>query len=51
MLTAKIEDEDKIDGFNLGCDDYIIKPFNISELVLRVKAVLKRCNIKKLISQ
>lgn len=43
MLTAKIEDEDKINGFNLGCDDYICKPFNISELVLRVKAVLKRC--------
>ena len=45
MLTAKIEDEDKIDGFQLGCDDYICKPFNISELILRVKAVLKRCNI------
>ena len=45
MLTAKIEDEDKIDGFHLGCDDYICKPFNISELILRVKAVLKRCNI------
>lgn len=43
MLTAKIEDEDKIEGFNLGCDDYICKPFNVSELVLRVKAVLKRC--------
>ena len=43
MLTARIEDEDKINGFNLGCDDYICKPFNISELVLRVKAVLKRC--------
>ena len=43
MLTARIEDEDKINGFNLGCDDYICKPFNISELLLRVKAVLKRC--------
>ena len=30
---------------HLGCDDYICKPFNISELILRVKAVLKRCNI------
>lgn len=39
MLTAKIEDEDKIDGFKLGCDDYICKPFNI---ILRVKAILKR---------
>lgn len=42
MLTAKVEDEDKIDGFKLGCDDYICKPFNINELVLRVKAILKR---------
>lgn len=42
MLTAKIEDEHKIDGFKLGCDDYICKPFNINELVLRVKAILKR---------
>lgn len=42
MLTAKIEGEDKIDGFKLGCDDYICKPFNINELILRVKAILKR---------
>ncbi len=42
MLTAKIEDEDRIDGFKLGCDDYICKPFNVNELVLRVKAILKR---------
>ena len=37
MLTAKIEDEDRIDGFNIGCDDYVCKPFNVKELVLRVK--------------
>lgn len=42
MLTAKIEDDDRIEGFNLGCDDYLCKPFNVKELVLRVKAVLKR---------
>lgn len=42
MLTAKIEDEDRIDGFNFGCDDYICKPFNVKELVLRVKVILKR---------
>ena len=42
MLTAKIEGEDKIDGFKIGCDDYICKPFNINELILRVKAILKR---------
>lgn len=45
MLTAKTEDEDKIDGFNVGCDDYICKPFNVKELVLRVKAVFRK--IKK----
>lgn len=53
MLTAKVEDEDKIDGFKLGCDDYICKPFNINELVLRVKAILKRSSSsynKKIIS-
>ena len=32
MLTAKIEDEDRIDGFNIGCDDYVCKPFNVKEL-------------------
>ena len=42
MLTAKIEDDDRIEGFNLGCDDYICKPFNVKELVLRVKVILKR---------
>lgn len=53
MLTAKIEYEDKIDGFKLGCDDYICKPFNINELILRVKAILKRSrnfNDKEIIS-
>ena len=53
MLTARIEDEDRIDGFKLGCDDYICKPFNINELVLRVKAILKRSSSsynKKIIS-
>lgn len=47
MLTAKIEDTDRINGFNLGCDDYICKPFNVKELVLRVKAILKRSNTIK----
>ena len=42
MLTAKIEDEDKIEGFYTGCDDYVCKPFNVKELVLRVKAVLRK---------
>lgn len=42
MLTAKIEDEDRIEGFELGCDDYICKPFNVMELLYRIKAILKR---------
>lgn len=46
MLTAKTEDEDKIDGFNIGCDDYVVKPFNVKELVLRVKAVFRKINIE-----
>jgi len=42
MLTAKGEEVDRIVGFELGADDYIIKPFSPREMVLRVKAVLKR---------
>ena len=42
MLTAKGEEVDRVVGFELGADDYIVKPFSPRELVLRVKAVLKR---------
>lgn len=42
MLTAKIEDIDKITGLTLGADDYITKPFNPLEMVARVKAQLRR---------
>ena len=42
MLTAKGEEVDRIVGFELGADDYIPKPFSARELVLRVKAVLRR---------
>ncbi|MFH1904870.1 MAG: response regulator transcription factor [bacterium] len=42
MLTAKGEEVDRIVGFELGADDYVVKPFSPRELVLRVKAILKR---------
>ena len=42
MLTAKIEDNDKIKGLTLGADDYITKPFNPLELIARVKSQLRR---------
>lgn len=42
MLTAKVEDMDKIMGLTLGADDYITKPFNPLELVARVKTQLRR---------
>ena len=43
FLTAKSLKEDRIKGFRLGCDDYIMKPFSTEELSLRVQAILKRC--------
>ncbi len=42
MLTAKREQEDRIEGLELGADDYLTKPFSPRELVLRVQAVLRR---------
>ncbi len=45
MLTAKSEINQKVKGFDLGADDYLTKPFEPEELVARVKALLKRCNI------
>ncbi|WP_223588742.1 response regulator transcription factor [Neobacillus bataviensis] len=45
MLTAKGETAQKVKGFELGADDYLVKPFDPIELVARVKALLKRYNI------
>jgi DNA-binding response OmpR family regulator len=42
FLTAKSKDEDKIEGFRAGGDDYLAKPFNMQELQLRIKAILRR---------
>lgn len=42
FLTAKSMKEDKIEGFQIGCDDYVTKPFSMEELALRIQAVLKR---------
>ncbi|QGW02031.1 phosphate regulon transcriptional regulatory protein PhoB [Proteus terrae subsp. cibarius] len=42
MLTAKGEEEDKVQGLETGADDYVIKPFSPKELVARVKAILRR---------
>ncbi|MDD3026723.1 MAG: response regulator transcription factor [Erysipelotrichaceae bacterium] len=45
MLTAKSQSKDKLRGFDVGVDDYVTKPFDASELIARVKAVLKRYSI------
>ena len=42
MLTARGEEMDRIIGFEYGADDYVVKPFNIRELMLRVRAILRR---------
>ena len=42
FLTARLKDEDKIEGFRAGADDYLTKPFNMEELQLRVKAIMRR---------
>ena len=42
ILTAKDDEVDRVVGFELGADDYVTKPFSVRELILRIKAVLKR---------
>lgn len=42
MLTAKINEDDILNGFNLGADDYVVKPFSVKQLIARISAVLRR---------
>ncbi len=44
MLTARVEETDKVVGLELGADDYVTKPFGMAELVARIRAVLRRVN-------
>ena len=44
MATAKGNEADRLQGFDFGADDYLVKPFSMMELVARVKSVLKRCS-------
>ncbi len=45
FLTAKVKPQDKIAGFKAGADDYLSKPFNVDELILRVQAILRRTKL------
>jgi two-component system, OmpR family, phosphate regulon response regulator PhoB len=47
MLTARGEEADRIEGFEVGADDYVTKPFSPRELVLRLKAILRRATMKE----
>lgn len=51
MLSARGEEYDKINGFELGIDDYVVKPFSPKELMLRIEAVLKRTKAKGGVTQ
>ncbi len=51
FLTAKSKDEDKIVGFKAGADDYLGKPFNIDELLLRIRAILRRVRRNAIIKE
>ena len=46
MVTAMGTETDRVVGFEVGADDYVVKPFSVRELILRVKALLKRSDVK-----
>lgn len=47
MLSARIEEADKVLGLELGADDYVTKPFSIRELISRIRAILRRSEVVK----
>jgi two-component system, OmpR family, phosphate regulon response regulator PhoB len=47
MVTAKSDEIDRVVGFEVGADDYIVKPFSMRELSLRIKAILRRCDVEQ----
>jgi len=51
MLTARGEEQDRVAGLNAGADDYVVKPFSATELVARVRAVLRRAHSTEQITQ
>jgi DNA-binding response OmpR family regulator len=51
MLTAKGQEKEKVDGLNLGADDYITKPFSLEELLARINAVLRRTDPARVVGQ
>jgi DNA-binding response OmpR family regulator len=51
MLTAKGEEQDRVKGLNVGADDYVVKPFSATELIARVRAVLRRAQTAESVTQ
>jgi DNA-binding response OmpR family regulator len=51
ILTARGEEQDRVKGLNLGADDYVVKPFSATELIARVRAVLRRAETTEQITQ
>ena len=47
MLSALSKEEDKVNGLNLGADDYVAKPFSVLELTARVNAALRLCSVRR----
>ncbi|MCZ8515046.1 response regulator transcription factor [Paenibacillus filicis] len=51
MLTAKVSEDDRIQGLTLGADDYVVKPFSPRELIARVKAIMRRAQKDSLLTE